>query len=54
MEMIWKSQFDRHGTDDTARPLNVSQPEAEAAVQIGVTLVQLFRTGAIRIRGSSN
>lgn len=47
METIWKSQFDRHGTDDTTRPLNVSQPEAEAAVQMSVTLVQLFRTGAI-------
>ena len=48
METIWKSQFDRHGTDDTTKPLNVSQAEAEAAVQMGVTLVQLFRTGAIR------
>ena len=48
MKTILKSQFDRHGTDDTAKPLNVSQPEAEAAVQMGVTLVQLFRTGAIR------
>ena len=48
MATIWKSQFDRHGTDDTTKPLNVSQPEAEAAVQMGVTLVHLFRTGAIR------
>ena len=48
METILNSQFDRHGTDDTTKPLNVSQPEAEAAVQMGVTLVQLFRTGAIR------
>ncbi len=48
METIWKSQLDRHGTDDTTKPLNVSQPEAEAAVQMGVTLVQLFRTEAIR------
>ena len=47
MKTILKSQFDRHGTDDTTKPLNVSQPEAEAAVQMAVTLVQLFRTGAI-------
>lgn len=48
MATIWKSQFDRHGTDDTTKALNVSQSEAEAAVQVAVTLVQLFRTGAIR------
>ena len=48
MQTIWKSQFDRHGTDDTSKPINVSQSEAEAAVQMRVTLVQLFRTGAIR------
>ena len=48
MRTIWKSQSDRHGTDDPAKPRNVSQPEAEAAVQIAVTLVHLFRTGAIR------
>ncbi|MYC86122.1 MAG: hypothetical protein F4X18_11530 [Acidimicrobiia bacterium] len=48
MATIWKSQFDRRGTDDPAKPLMVSQPEAEAAVHMGVTLVQLFRTEAIR------
>lgn len=48
METIWKSHRDRHGTDDTTTPLNVSQAEAEAAVQIGVTLVHLFRSGAIQ------
>ena len=37
---------DRHGTDDPTRP-PVNQSEAEAAVQIAVTLVHLFRTGAI-------
>ena len=52
METIWKSQLDRHGTDDTTKPLNVSQPEAEAAVQMGVTLVKLFRTEAIWMRNS--
>ena len=46
MGTIWKSQVDRHGTDDPNRP-PVKQPEAEAAVQIAVTLVHLFRTRAI-------
>ncbi len=45
METIWKDQTDRHGTDRPTPP--VTQPEAEAAVQFAVTLVQLFRTGAI-------
>ena len=48
MRTIWKSQSDRHGTDDPAKPRNVSKPEAESAVQMAVTLVHLFRTGAIR------
>lgn len=48
MATIWKSQLDRHGTDDPTQPLNVSQAEAEAAVQMAVALVHLFRTGAIR------
>lgn len=46
MNTIWKGQVDRHGTDDPTRsPL--TQPKAEATVQIAVTLVHLFRTGAI-------
>ncbi|MDE0368594.1 MAG: hypothetical protein OXI84_00465 [bacterium] len=48
MDTIWKAQVDRHGTDDPQKPLTVSQSEAEAAVQFAATLVQLFRTGAIR------
>ena len=48
MKTIWESQSDRHGTDDPAKPRNLSQPEAESAVQMAVTLVHLFRTGAIR------
>lgn len=48
METIWKSQLDRHGTDNATKPFNVSQSEAEAAVQMAVTLVQLFRTEAIQ------
>lgn len=48
MEAVWQAQHDRHGTDDETKPVNVSQPEAEAAVQYAVTLVHLFRTGVIR------
>lgn len=47
-ELIWKSQIDRHGTDDESVPLNVSLQEAQAAVHVAAMLVQLFSTGAIR------
>lgn len=46
MNTIWKGQVDRHGTSDPNRD-PVTQPAAEAAVQIGLTLVHLFRTGTI-------
>ena len=49
MQTVWQAQHDRHGTDDETKPVNVSQPEAEAAVQMAVTLVHLFRSGAIRV-----
>ncbi len=52
MKTVWQSQRDRHGTDDTTKPLNVSQPAAEAAAQMAVTLVQLFRAEAIWMRNS--
>ncbi len=48
MRAIWQAQNDRHGSADETKPLSVSQPEAEAAVQFAVTLVQIFRTAAIR------
>lgn len=44
---LWKSQFDRHGTDDESIPLDVSPGEAEAAVHLAVTLVHWFRSGAV-------
>ena len=53
METIWKSHDGRHGTDDTTRPRAVSQPVSRAAVQVGITPVQLFRTGAIQRKHSS-
>ena len=47
MELLWKGQIDRHGTDDASTPLSVSQAEAEAAVHLAVTLVQWFTSGAV-------
>ncbi len=44
---LWKSQFDRHGTDDESIPLDVSPGEAAAAVHLAVTLVHWFRSGAV-------
>ncbi len=44
---LWKSQIDRHGTDDESIPLNVSSREAEAAVHLAVTLVHWFRSGVV-------
>jgi hypothetical protein len=44
---LWRSQFDRHGTDDDTVPLDVSTREAEAAVHLAVTLVYWFRSGVV-------
>ena len=51
MQTIWFSQTGRHGRGDEPKPLEVSQLQAEAAVQLAVTLVQMFRTEAIRTGG---
>ncbi|MGN6201767.1 MAG: hypothetical protein ACTHNY_05125 [Solirubrobacterales bacterium] len=45
--LVWKGQLDRHGTDDPAAPLNVSQEEADAAVHIAISLTRLFSSGGI-------
>jgi hypothetical protein len=45
---LWRSQSDRHGTDDESLPLSVSALQAEAAVHLAVTLVHWFRVGAVR------
>ena len=47
MELLWKSQLDRHGTPDAATPLNVSREEAEAALHLAATLVHWFTSGAV-------
>lgn len=44
---LWKSQFDRHGTDDESIPLDVSSAEAEGGVHLAVTLVHWFRSGVV-------
>ena len=46
MELLWKSEWDRHGVDDDI-PLSVSQQEAEDALALAVTLVRWFDTGAV-------
>lgn len=47
LELLWKGQHDRHGTDDVNTPIHVDQPAAEAAIHLAVTLVEWFRSGAI-------
>jgi hypothetical protein len=47
MGLLWDGQLDRHGTDESDAPLNVSAPQAEAAVHLALTLVEWFRTGAL-------
>jgi hypothetical protein len=43
--LLWRSQLDRHGTDDPAVPFQVSQPEAELALHLAATLTQWFASG---------
>jgi hypothetical protein len=52
MEIIWKAQYDRHGTDDPNAPLSVSLDEAEAALHVALQLVHAFRSGAVRRAGA--
>jgi hypothetical protein len=47
MQLLWLSQFDRHGTDDESVPLTVGIEEARAAVHLAVLLTHWFRTGVI-------
>jgi hypothetical protein len=53
LELLWKSQFDRHGTPSDDVPLTVSAVEAEAAVHLAATLAHWFTTGVVeRVRTS--
>lgn len=45
---LWKSQFDRHGTDDEQVPLVVSLAEADAAFSLALALVRLMAGGHFR------
>ncbi len=47
-KMIWRSQLDRHGTDDESVPLTVSQEESDAAVHVAIALVRLFGADFVR------
>lgn len=50
MDLLWKSQFDRHGTPDDDVPLNVSLEEAEVAVVKATSLVHCLNRGLLRRR----
>lgn len=45
--LLWTAQLDRHGTDDGSVPLNVSVPEADAALHIALTLVRIYAGGLL-------
>lgn len=45
LRLLWKSEFDRHGTDDETVPLNVSIEEAQDAVALAMILVHLAQQG---------
>ena len=47
MQLLWKSQLDRHGTDDDQVPITVSQEESEAALHLAANLVHIFTSGTI-------
>lgn len=47
MEVVHKGQLDRHGTDDVAVPLNVSQMAADAAFSVCLNLVRQFAGGHV-------
>lgn len=49
MELLWKSQGDRHGSPDLAVPLNVSNVEAESALYVAASLVHLFKRGGFTV-----
>jgi hypothetical protein len=48
LELLWKSQDDRHGIPGSTAPITVTQSEAEAAVHLAAALVHLFDSKAVR------
>ena len=49
LDMLWKSQHDRHGTPDENAPLRVSIEEAQAALHMAITVVQWFQSNALAV-----
>ena len=47
LELLWKGQSDRHGTPDPDAPLEVTLPQAEAALHLALGLVQWFVNGTV-------
>lgn len=47
LELLWKGQNDRHGTDAPDAPISVDQRAAEAAVHLAVVVVEWFRSGLV-------
>jgi hypothetical protein len=47
VKLLWKAQFDRHGTPDENVPINVSIKEAETALHLAMTLVHWFTRGSV-------
>ena len=47
MDVLWKGQH-RHGVTDIGAPMGNTDEEAEGAMQIGITLVEWFRSEFIR------
>ena len=45
LELLWQSEFDRHGTAGTSVPPNVSIEEARDAIALATTLVHLAQEG---------
>jgi hypothetical protein len=48
LDLLWKNQTDRHGVAATQPAVPVTQEQAELAVNLALTLVQIFRSGGIR------
>jgi hypothetical protein len=47
LQLLWRSEYDRHGTNVDEVPLRVGAEEAEAAVHLAATLVHWFSAGAV-------
>ena len=52
LQMLWKSQSDRHGTASEDVPLNVRTEEARDAVVLATTLVHLAQQGGFTTSGN--